>query len=221
MDDATSKDTYGQTKRGGDMNINDTYQRLIPLAIKQNKQTNSEIESDKVYRDTNIPFIDDRILNIRWIKIPLFMYENHRYSYGIFINDIDHWRKGEIKQIKQQTMESMDTYDIDSYTIFQFGKFHGTFEFNENMKFHKIFILNSKNYEQKHENLIYQQIIKFIQKRINKISMNPIRFNDLDNDLKRLNHCITIINNITLLSSNIRSDILKESSKTTSNLKVK
>ena len=184
--------------------LENTYGRLISLAIGQNKQTRNGVAADKLYWTATIPFDAEQILNVRHVKIPMFSRDNQMYYYGIFINDIDLWRKGEIKKIKWQTLECADMHNMDSYTIFQVGTFHGTFDLMENIKFHRTFIINTKEYKQECEDRIYQHITNFIQKRIDNISKNTVMFAEHQNDIMRLTRCIDIINNAYVLSSKIR-----------------
>ena len=140
----------------------------------------------------------------------MFKHNDKQQHYGIFLNSIDMWRKGEIREIREQTLESTDKTDMDSYTIFQQGKLHGDFRLNENIRFHNTFIINNKNYGQKQEQLIYQHIINFIQKRIDRVSENKVLYKGLEQDIERLQSFVSIINNINLLAFNLEGNVLKE-----------
>lgn len=188
-------------------NLDNSFQRLIPISIKNNKLTEHGITADQLYGTNSILFNDNRTLNIRWIKIPTFQQNNNQYYYTVFLNDIELWRKGEIKQIKKQSLECCNTYNMDSYTIFQVGRFHGRFELNENIKFHNTYIFNVETFTNKQETLFYNLICNFLNRRIQKMDTGGLVFGTIREDIRRLERCIDILNSISTIniSSNVSS----------------
>jgi len=198
------------------------YQQLIQITLKENKKTGIDLDYSKLYYSTNIPFKEDRIFNIRWIKIPTLKKQNKQYYYAVFINDIDFWRMGEKTELYNQIIETIDRYDIDSYTIFQFGRYHGHNDplINNLMKYYHMYVFNTEEPSYDNFDTIYKFITDFLKKRINTIRSKKIIFGEMDKELKRLENFTNFLANRNSLniiriykknSSNISYNILKNS----------
>lgn len=165
------------------------FQQLIKIAFIENKklgQTN--IDYSKLYYSTSIPFKEDRVLNIRWVKLPTFQRENKQYYYAVFINDIDFWRMGEKTELYKQVIETIDRYDIDSYTVFQFGRYHGHNDplINNLMKYFHIYVFNKVEVESDDLETVSRFVSDFLQKRINLMKNGGKIFGCIEKDVKRL-----------------------------------
>jgi len=172
------------------------YNQLIKAAIHQNKMIETQLRIpqqnfDKLYRKEELPF-DDRLLTIRWIKIPTFIRENKPSFYAICLANISYWWKNEAKNIYQQCVESTDWANVDSQTLFLQGKsigwFDQTFLFN-----YKIFRLNVSSFSKKERDIVISYIVKAIEKRISSIKeQNPefITYGSIKKDVERLQYFI-------------------------------
>jgi len=189
--------------------LDSIYQRFIPMVIRQNQKTTHGINSDKLYRQTSIPLDDERTLNIRWIKIPTFQRDQHQYYYTVFLNNIELWRKGEIRNIQRQTLETTDKQHVDSYTIFMLGRFYGCFEINQNMKWYKTFIINSMVCDNRHESMIYGFISSFLQNRLNRLTGDGLVFGDITRDVVRLRGFCSVLDEVMVFNNN-KVKVIKE-----------
>lgn len=195
--------------------LNDFYQQLIKLCISENRKIKDpNPDCGKLYYDTKIPMSEDRQFNIRWVKLPTFTRENKQQYYTVFINDIDYWRAGEKKQIYGQIIETLDRHDVDSYTIFQFGKYHGHIDpiINELIKYYHIYVINTQEPQNKNIEMIYKFISNFLQRRINGRKGNTIIFGDLLVEIKRLQSFVDFLNSMNLSFSYIISNDSKKNS---------
>ena len=197
--------------------IQNIYQRFIPFLIKENQRLEFSISADKLYKDTQIEF-GDRMLSVRWLKIPTFQRNKKQYYYVIFFGVISLWRKGEIREIKKQILETCDLVNVDSYTIFQIGRFHGRFDLNENIKFHNMFIFNTTEFTETYENRFYKLLMNFLQTRVDNIKKNYV-FGTIEADVKRIEKFIDMINNIytNISSKNVISSSINTSTNIISN----
>lgn len=189
--------------------IENTWETLRKTAFKENKNVEKELGTqllnyDKLYRNTTLPF-SDRELNIRWVKLPTFIFENKPQYYAVFLNSINYWRKGEIKHIKKQSLESIDRDNVDSYTIFQVGKFHGSFDFNENMRYYRTFIFNTKEFTEKNAQTMFGFIGNLIKKRAVNMLNDGLIFGILKQDTDRLLQCSDFL--LSIYSYNIIRNI--------------
>jgi len=165
------------------------YNQLIKAAINQNQRIGADCR--KICNSTNIPF-GDRKLNIRWVKIPTFIKENKPSHYAVFLVDIPYWRKGELKAIYKQCIETIDNHDIDSYTIFLVGHLYGYFDplLNKPMKNYKTFIINKEKIDKKERALIINFICKFIEHRIRLLKDTDKIFGGVQQDIERLQYFV-------------------------------
>jgi len=187
--------------------LENLYQQLIQLSIQENYKTKQiGIDHSKMYYNAEIPFQNDRKLNIRYVKLPTFARENKQYYYTIFLNNITYWRAGEKKQLYGQIIETLDRYNVDSYTIFQFGKYHGHIDhiINDLMKYYHIYVFNKWQPEKKDITTIYTFIINFLQKRIDSMNKDGLIFGTIQNDVARLQDFVDFLN--PLLSFNVISN---------------
>jgi hypothetical protein len=117
---------------------------------------------------------------------------------------------GEKKQIYNQIIETLDRYDVDSYTIFQFGKYYGHTDpiINNLMKYYHIYNFNTQNPTNKHCETIHKFIANFLQKRIGLIKTDGIVYGSIIDDIKRLQNLIDFLNSIYVYAmSNNRREI--------------
>ena len=192
--------------------LDEFYQRMIKICIKENRKLKQpNLDYSKTYYNTNIIFGEDRKLNIRWIKLPTFTRENKTYYYVVFVNDIDYWRSGEKKQLYRQIRETLDCHDVDSYTIFQFGRYHGHVDqiINDLMKYYHIYVFNTQNPTLEDTETIYKFIANFVQKRIDSIKKDGIVFGSIEKDIRRLQSFVDFLNSI--YSFNVISNSKKNS----------
>jgi len=178
------------------MILDDFFQQLIKICISENKKLNDiNIDYSKLYYQTEIPMSEDRMLNIRWVKLPTFRRENKQQYYTIFINDIEFWRSGEKKQIYSQIIETIDRQNVDSYTIFMFGTYHGHIDtvINELIKFYHISVFNTQEPQTGDIDTIYRFISSFLQRRIDGRKGNTIIFGELQVEVKRLQNFVDFL----------------------------
>ena len=166
------------------------YDQLIKATLKQNKMLEQQLgikqnNYDKLYLKTEIPF-NERILTIRWVKIPTFIQENKPTYYAIFLTDIAFWRKGELKKIYKQVIESIDSHDLDSHTIFLAGILYGFFDkMNNQPKHYHIFRLNTDKITTSENKQILDCICNYLQSRI-QIMTTKIKTKTTQKDIDRL-----------------------------------
>lgn len=173
--------------------MNNLYQTLQKIAITENRKVEKQLKRklynfDKIYYQTTMPF-KDRQLKIRWIKLPTFMWKDKPTYYAAFLNNIEYWRKGEIKDIYQQTIECIDKKDVDQYSIFLSGKLYGHIDTVENkpLNWYKTFILNTTEFTKQHQNRIYNTIIRFLSSRCKGMEKEGKIFGNIQKDVDRLN----------------------------------
>ena len=179
-------------KLGGKNVIDALYNQLIKATIKQNtllgeqlgiKQTNY----NKLYKKSEIPFDDDRELNIRWVKIPTFLQENKPTYYAVFLVSINYWRKGEMKKIYRQTIETIDSADVDSYTIILIGRLFGYIDkMDRRPKYYHIYRINTNEFTSKERKRVLDCICGFIDQRIRQMLSNDVSIASVKTDANRL-----------------------------------
>ena len=169
------------------------YESLIQQSIKmyrtiEQQQGTKMMDYDRLYYTTRVPFKDDRELMVRVIKIPTFRNKNKISYYALFLCDIVFWRKGEISELWRQVTDCVDKQDVDSYTIYVFGRFHGYYDpvVNSNMKRYKIFIMNTEMVTGKGLGVIRGNLQRFFLKRIKRMSGDGLVFGGIADDICRL-----------------------------------
>lgn len=168
------------------------YNQLIKATIKQNhlleEQSHMQYHNyDKLYRKTEIP-LDERILTIRWVKIPTFHKpENKQNYYAIFLVDTLFWRKGELKQLYKQIIECIDSVDVDSFTIYLCGRLEGFFDKMDNRpRYYHIFRVNTSEFTVEDRNLIVRSFINYLTKRVQRAEYSMVNSVVIRNDIQRL-----------------------------------
>ncbi len=155
------------------LSLDAMYERLIPLVIKENHKVADELgvqlhNYGSLYRDSEVPFGDDgRVLHSRVLKIPTFTEGNTPRYYGMVLGDIDFWRKGEMRRLHAQVVEGIDNRDVDAYTIFMLGRFHGYFDpvTSENTRRCNLFILHGSELTRKYASLVMGTVTKYLESR--------------------------------------------------------
>ena len=175
-------------------NLDLIYEKLITQVLKQNKKIEDELGEklhnfNTLHNDVSIPFSNDgRMLHVRVLKIPTFIINNKPSYYALILSDISLWRKGEIKQLHGQIVECFDNHDVDSYTIFQQGEFHGYFDpvLNKNTRQYNMFILHGTILTRKQQNFIIDITVNYLESRCRGITDGIIVYNRLKKDVARL-----------------------------------
>jgi hypothetical protein len=180
------------------------YNQLIKAVIKQNKmieeQTRIPQDCRRQYNSTNIPF-EERILKIRWIKIPTVIRENKIWYYAVFLVDVSFWRKGELKKIYRQVIESIDAQDVDTHTIFLAGKLYGFFDkMNNQPKYYHIFRINTDKLTVKERQQILDCICNYLQKRIDGMIEQQVKIPAMKQDILRLQFFVDTFRNIRVIA---------------------
>lgn len=164
------------------------FQRLITAAIGQMRQIDRSYDMSKLYYSTTVQYDEEREINIRWVKIPTFRKNNNITFYAICLTDIQFSRMGELKNIHRQCTEAIDRVNIDSYTIFLFGRFHGYIDrvTNKPFRWWKIYILNRSTPTVEDENRVYSFISRVITNRCDRMVAGGMIFGTIVEDVERL-----------------------------------
>ena len=180
-----------ETTTTGQTTLETLYAQLVQSVVKQNHMVENQLclqlhNFDKLYRETETPF-DDRILTIRWIKIPTFIHENKPTYYAVFLVSIPMWRKGELKAIYQQTIDSIDSQDVDSFTIFLTGPLQGFFDKMDNRpRYYHIFRINTTEFGLKERDWILTTVCNYLEARMQRMTDTKISTPLITADIGRI-----------------------------------
>jgi hypothetical protein len=190
------------------------YKNFIVKIIKENRKVEVELGQklynfDKIYGTEEIELDTERLLKIRWIKIPTFIEKNKPSYYTVYLVDVYFWRLGEMNDIYKRCMDCIDRRDTDSYTIFLAGKLRGFLDGNINKATRKnIIVFNEclNDLEVKHELRILKIISNFLDRRCMKMSIDKTEkkekvFGRLAKDLKRISEFVDFLQNIERVKS--------------------
>lgn len=179
----------------GDSCIDTLYHQLIIAVINQNKRLEEQLgmklsNFDRLYRMTETPF-DDRLLTTRWVKIPTFIHENTSRYYAVMLASINMWRKGELKPLYRQIIDSIDAQDIDSHTIFLIGRSEGFFDKMDNrLRYYHIIRINSQVFGFKQRNIVTGIVTNYLRTRLHRIAETGVVTPMLSADMQRLQYFI-------------------------------
>ena len=195
------------------------YKNFIVRSIKENRKVEGQLgyrmsNFDKIYGMREIELDMDRMLTIRWFRIPTFIKNNRPRYYSVFLVDIGWWRAGELNLIWDKCRECSNFTDMkesDSYTIYLVGKLEGLItSVNKKARDHHIFRINKYLDEltEEFEEKFFDWIADFLDKRCLHIpdnTKNKLIFGMLEKDTRRISEFVSSLQNVNKIK-NLKPD---------------
>ena len=184
------------------------YDDLVKIAISQQRKIDLKADMSKLYHRTLLPF-HNREIEIAYTKVPTFRIDGKYRYYAPILVRIEEYYKNEIKKIYEQCKEVLDSQDIDSYTIFLFGKNHDWIDpIIDFPRRYNIVRFNTAYPSITHRNRTYRIISNFLRKRAKSIMSKKVVYGDVLNDCKRI---IDVAEKLDLLTNTSIRKVIRNS----------